>query len=69
MSGPLIGKFLPIWGIRIVYTIGIIVGGTSYVVFGVLQWVRDPVTILVLSYVIRFIEVEKNLKKREVNLI
>ena len=54
--GPLVGKYLPIWGPRILYPAGFILAGLSFIVFGLLHWVEDTSTFLVLSYLIRIIE-------------
>ena len=56
MPGPLVGKYLSVWGLRILYPTGFIVDGLSFVVFGLLHWVEDITTFLVLSYLIRIVE-------------
>ena len=54
--GPVVGKYLPIYGPRILYPAGFILDGLSFIVFGLLHWVEDTRTFLVLSYLIRIIE-------------
>ena len=47
---------MPIWGPRVLYPAGFILDGLSFIVFGLLHWVEDTSTFLVLSYLIRIIE-------------
>ncbi len=56
--GPLVGKYLSIWGVRAIFPAGFIIDGGTFILFGLLQWVDDITTFLVFSYIIRFIEVK-----------
>ena len=55
-TGPVVGKYLPIWGPRILYPAGFILDGLSFIVFGLLHWLEDTNIFLVLSYLIRVME-------------
>ena len=50
------GKYLSVWGVRLIYPAGFLLDGLSFVVFGLLHWVQDTNTFLVLSYLIRIVE-------------
>ena len=54
--GPIVGKYLSVFGVRVIYPAGFLVDGSSFIFFGLLQWVDNTTTFLVLSYVIRFLE-------------
>ena len=56
LAGPLVGKYLSVWGVRLIYPAGFLLDGLSFVVFGLLHWVQDTTTFLVLSYLIRIVE-------------
>ena len=53
---PLIGRWMPIWGVKKLYPAGFILAGGTSVLFGLLQWVPDPTLFLVFSYLLRFLE-------------
>ncbi len=59
VSGPLVGKYLSVWGVRAIFPAGFIIDGGTFILFGLLQWVDEITTFLVFSYIIRFIEVIK----------
>ena len=59
MIGPGIGKYLSIWGVKVLFPIGFIIEGGSFILFGTLQWVNDTTFFILFSYVIRFIEVRQ----------
>ena len=44
------------FGVRVIYPAGFLVDGSSFIFFGLLQWVDSTTSFLVLSYVIRFLE-------------
>jgi len=54
--GPLVGKYLPIWGVKTIFPAGFIINGGTFIMFGMLQWVTDCPTFLFFSYLIRFLE-------------
>ena len=54
--GPIVGKYLSVFGVRVIYPAGFLVDGASFIFFGLLQWVDNTTMFLVLSYVIRFLE-------------
>ena len=56
IAGPIVGKYLPVFGVRVIYPAGFLVDGSSFILFGLLQWVNNTSAFLVLSYVIRFLE-------------
>ncbi len=62
VSGPLVGKYLSVWGVRAIFPAGFLIDGGTFILFGLLQWVDDITTFLVFSYIIRFIEVNKRPK-------
>ena len=43
-------------GVKIIFPAGFIIDGSSFILFGLLQWVNDTTTFLILSYLIRFME-------------
>ena len=55
--GPLVGKYLSIWGVKAIFPAGFIIDGGTFILFGLLQWVTDTTTFLLFSYLIRFLEV------------
>ena len=55
--GPLVGKYLPLWGVKSIFSAGFIIEGGAFILFGLLHWVNDTVMFLVFSYLIRFLEV------------
>ena len=59
----MIGKFLPVWGIRIVYTVGIILAAIVQLLLGSLQWVHDPLSFLIFSFIVKCMEVGEDLYK------
>ena len=54
--GPLVGKYLSILGVKIIYPAGFILDGLTFILFGLLHWVDNIPTFLILSYTIRFLE-------------
>ena len=44
------------WGVKAIFPAGFLIDGSSFILFGLLQWVNDTNTFLVFSYLIRFIE-------------
>jgi len=54
--GPLVGKYLSIWGVKAIFPAGFIIDGGTFILFGMLQWVNDTTAFLVFSYLIRFLE-------------
>lgn len=54
--GPLVGKYLGIWGVKAIFPAGFIIDGGTFILFGLLQWVDDVTMFLVFSYLIRFLE-------------
>merc|ERR1719481_397563 len=54
--GPLVGKYLSIWGVKAIFPAGFIIDGGTFILFGMLQWVEDTTTFLIFSYLIRFLE-------------
>jgi len=56
MFGPLVGKYLSIWGVKAIFPAGFIIDGGTFILFGLLQWVTDTTTFLLFSYLIRFLE-------------
>ena len=56
-SGPLVGKYLSIWGVKAIFPAGFIIDGGTFILFGLLQWVEDTTAFLIFSYLIRFLEV------------
>ena len=56
-SGPLVGKYLSIWGVKAIFPAGFIIDGGTFIMFGMLQWVNDTTMFLLFSYLIRFLEV------------
>jgi len=54
--GPLVGKYLSIWGVKAIFPAGFIIDGGTFILFGMLQWVNDTTMFLVFSYLIRFLE-------------
>lgn len=50
------GKYLSVFGVRVIYPAGFLLDGSTFIFFGLLQWVNDTTTFLVLSYIIRFME-------------
>ena len=61
-SGPLVGKYLSVWGVKAIFPAGFVIDGGTFILFGLLQWVDDTSTFLVFSYLIRFLEVWFNVK-------
>ena len=57
LSGPLVGKYLSIWGVKAIFPAGFIIDGGTFIMFGMLQWVSDKTMFLLFSYLIRFLEV------------
>ena len=55
--GPLVGKYLSIWGVKAIFPAGFIIDGGTFILFGLLQWVNHTTAFLVFSYLIRFLEV------------
>lgn len=55
--GPLVGKYLPIWGVKAIFPTGFLIDGGTFILFGLLQWVNDTTMFLVFSYLIRILEV------------
>ena len=55
--GPLVGKYLSIWGVKAIFPAGFIIDGGTFIMFGMLQWVSDKTMFLLFSYLIRFLEV------------
>ena len=47
---------MPVFGVRVIYPAGFLVDGSSFIFFGLLQWVDNTTSFLVLSYIIRFLE-------------
>ena len=56
-SGPLVGKYLSVWGVKAIFPAGFVIDGGTFILFGLLQWVDDTSTFLIFSYLIRFLEV------------
>ena len=56
-TGPLVGKYLSIWGVKAIFPAGFIIDGGTFIMFGMLQWVNDKTMFLLFSYLIRFLEV------------
>jgi len=56
MFGPLVGKYLSIWGVKAIFPAGFIIDGGTFIMFGMLQWVSDKTMFLLFSYLIRFLE-------------
>jgi len=54
--GPIVGKYLSIYGVKMIYPSGFIVNGLAFVFFGLLEWVENVTWFLVLSYLIRMLE-------------
>ena len=54
ISGPLVGKYLSIWGVKAIFPAGFIIDGGTFILFRMLQWVNDTTMFL---YLIRFLEV------------
>jgi len=54
--GPLVGKYLSIWGVKAIFPAGFIIDGGTFILFGMLQWVNETTMFLVFSYLIRFLE-------------
>ena len=46
--GPLVGKYLPLWGVRVIFFAGFLIDGGSFLLFGLLQWVDHKMTFLVI---------------------
>ena len=61
-SGPLVGKYLSIWGVKAIFPAGFIIDGGTFIMFGMLQWVSDTTMFLLFSYLIRFLEVSHMLR-------
>jgi len=61
-SGPLVGKYLSVWGVKAIFPAGFLIDGGTFILFGLLQWVDDTSTFLVFSYLIRFLEVWFNVR-------
>ena len=57
IAGPLVGKYLSIWGVKAIFPAGFIIDGGTFIMFGMLQWVSDKTMFLLFSYLIRFLEV------------
>ena len=57
MFGPLVGKYLSIWGVKAIFPAGFIIDGGTFILFGMLQWVKNTTMFLLFSYLIRFLEV------------
>ena len=60
-SGPLVGKYLSIWGVKAIFPAGFLIDGGTFILFGLLQWVNDTTAFLIFSYLIRFLEVRQGL--------
>ena len=56
-TGPLVGKYLSVWGVKAIFPAGFIIDGGTFIMFGMLQWVEDKTMFLLFSYLIRFLEV------------
>jgi len=56
MFGPLVGKYLSVWGVKAIFPAGFIIDGGTFIMFGMLQWVEDKTMFLLFSYLIRFLE-------------
>jgi len=54
--GPLVGKYLSIWGVKAIFPAGFIIDGGTFILFGMLQWVNETTMFLIFSYLIRFLE-------------
>jgi len=54
--GPLVGRYLSIWGVKAIFPAGFLIDGGTFILFGLLQWVEDTNTFLIFSYLIRFLE-------------
>jgi len=54
--GPLVGKYLSIWGVKAIFPAGFLIDGGTFILFGLLQWVNDTTAFLIFSYLIRFLE-------------
>ena len=61
-SGPLVGKYLSVWGVKAIFPAGFVIDGGTFILFGLLQWVDDTSTFLIFSYLIRFLEVWFNVR-------
>ena len=59
--GPLVGKYLSIWGVKAIFPAGFLIDGGTFILFGLLQWVNDTTAFLIFSYLIRFLEVRQGL--------
>ena len=57
LVGPLVGKYLSIWGVKAIFPAGFIIDGGTFILFGMLQWVNNTTMFLLFSYLIRFLEV------------
>ena len=57
LAGPLVGKYLSIWGVKAIFPAGFIIDGGTFILFGMLQWVNNTTMFLLFSYLIRFLEV------------
>ena len=53
LSAPLVGKYLPVVGVKLTYPIGAVTMALSYASFGCLYWVEDVNIFLTVSYVLR----------------
>ena len=49
--GPLVGKYLPLWGVHCIFFAGFVIDGGSFLLFGLLQWVDDNTSFLVLAHI------------------
>ena len=55
---PLIGKYLPVVGLRLAYSAGAITMGLSYASFAFLHWIEDVSIFLAVSYTIRSVKIK-----------
>ena len=52
-SAPLVGKYLPVVGVKLTYPLGAVTMALSFASFGCLYWVEDVNLFLTASYVLR----------------
>ena len=55
--GPIVGKYLHMTGARLIFSAGVIIGGGTFILFGLLEWTDNVTIFLALSYILRFLEV------------
>ena len=44
-------------GARLIFSAGVIIGGGTFILFGLLEWADNVTIFLALSYILRFLEV------------